>query len=378
MLNMKKSILLENIEQNLSLEELAKNWQVLADSLPYPVTVIDRDFNVVMVNIAAINLLGNTDNIHNSKCYQLFHNTDRPIDNCPMIKAINNGDTEKLELFEPHLGRHLVLHTNPVITDGNIMGAVHSITDITQQKDEEKNNKELIDIYAGSVNELKKREAGAQKGRDAFLNMLEDINESYNELEDLFLRLILVMVNALDAKSPWTKGHSERVSLYAEQIAKEMLLDEDEVKDIKLAGLLHDIGKIGTYDYLLDKPGRLTKEEFEVVKKHPAQGADILKEIKQLRDIIPFVKYHHEKLDGNGYPQKLKGDKIPLGARILHVADSFDSMTSDRPYRPAPGIKYALSELHKYKNTQFDHEVVEAFLKVLERAEDGESSLPSE
>jgi putative nucleotidyltransferase with HDIG domain len=198
--------------------------------------------------------------------------------------------------------------------------------------------------------------------------MLEDISESYKELEDLFLKLILVMVNALDAKSPWTKGHSERVSMYAEQIAKQMLIDEDEIKDIKLAGLLHDIGKIGTYDYLLDKPGRLTTEEFDIVKKHPDQGADILKEIKQLRNIIPYIKYHHEKLDGNGYPHKLKGHKSPLGAKILHVADSFDSMTSDRPYRPAPGIKYALSEMDKYKGTQFDPQVIEAFLEVLKNS----------
>jgi putative nucleotidyltransferase with HDIG domain len=376
---MKNSILLNNtIKQNHPLEDYAKNWQMLADSMPYPVTLVDTDFNVVMINSAASVLLADTENIQNAKCHKLFHNRDCPIENCPMQKTLASGKSEQSEIFEPHLGRYLVLHTAPVMSSGKIIGIIHSITDITKEKAEDKNNNELINVYAESVNDLKKREAGAQKGRDAFLNMLEDINESYKELEDLFLRLILVMVNALDAKSPWTKGHSERVSLYAEQIAKEMLLDEDEAKDIKLAGLLHDIGKIGTYDYLLDKPGRLTSDEFDIVKKHPSQGADILKEIKQLRDIIPFIKYHHEKLDGNGYPQKLKGDKIPLGARILHVADSFDSMTSDRPYRPAPGIKYALSELHKFKGTQFDHEVVEAFLKVLERSEDGQTSLPSE
>jgi putative nucleotidyltransferase with HDIG domain len=272
-------------------------------------------------------------------------------------------------MYEPHLNKYLIIHTAPVIRDKKILGVIHSVLDITKQKELEISNNEIIDIYASSLNEMKKREIKARKGREAFLNMLEDISESYKDLEDLFLKLILVMVNALDAKSPWTKGHSERVSMYAGQIAKKMLMDEDEIKEIKLAGLLHDIGKIGTYDYLLDKPGRLTREEFDIVKKHPEQGADILKEIKQLRYVIPFIKYHHEKLDGNGYPHKLKGDKIPLGARILHVADSFDSMTSDRPYRPAPGITYALSELEKYKGTQFDHNVVEAFLKVLEEPE---------
>lgn len=366
------------IENIVTLEEYTKNWQALIDTLPYPVTLVDTDFNVVMVNNAARNLLGNAGKLQDAKCYRLFHNIDSPIKNCPMTNTLKNCRNEQIEIYEPHLGKHLIINTAPIFKDNNLIGAIHSVLDVTDQKENEKNSNELIDIYASSINELKAKETGAQKGRDAFLNMLEDISESYKELEDLFLKLILVMVNALDAKSPWTKGHSERVSIYAEQIAREMLIDEDEIKDIKLAGLLHDVGKIGTYDYLLDKPGKLTKEEFDIVKKHPEQGADILKEIKQLRDIIPFIKYHHEKLDGNGYPHKLKGNKIPLGARILHVADSFDSMTSDRPYRPAPGIKYALSELEKYKGMQFDLQVVEAFLSVLEKSDTWDTNLSSE
>jgi putative nucleotidyltransferase with HDIG domain len=367
---MKKSVLLNNrIEDNVSLEEYTENWQVLIDTLPYSTILVDTDFNVVMANSAARNLLGYAGKLQNVKCYQLFHNTDHTIEHCPAVKALKSGKNDQIEIYEPHLGKHLIINSAPVFMSGNIIGFIHSFLDITNQRENDKNNSDLIDIYACSINELKARQIGAQNGRDAFLNMLEDIGESYKELEDLFLKLILVMVNALDAKSPWTKGHSERVSMFAEQIAKQMLIDEDEIKDIKLAGLLHDIGKIGTYDYLLDKPGKLSKEEFDIVKKHPDQGADILKEIKQLKDIIPFIKYHHEKLDGNGYPHKLKGPNIPLGARILHVADSFDSMTSDRPYRPAPGITYALSELEKYKGTQFDHDVVEAFLKVLSKSD---------
>jgi len=144
-------------------------------------------------------------------------------------------------------------------------------------------------------------------------------------------------------------------------------MDEEEIKNIKLAGLLHDIGKIATYDYLLNKPKGLTSEEFEIVKKHPVQGINILKEIKQLSEIVPLIRYHHERLDGNGYPDKLKGSQIPLGATILHVADSFDSMTSDRPYRPAPGIEFALFELQKNSGFQFDERIVDAFIKVLEK-----------
>lgn len=225
--------------------------------------------------------------------------------------------------------------------------------------------KELTEVLGDALNEVKKREQSLLKSRDAFLNMLEDISESHKELEDLFMSLVRTMVNALDAKSHWTRGHSERVTAYAEEIAKEIGLDEDEIKNLRLAGLLHDIGKIGTYDHLLDKPSKLTTEEFEIVKKHPAQGAEILKEIKQLKDIIPLIRHHHERFDGRGYPDGLRGENIPLGARILHVADSFDSMTADRPYRPAPGLEYAISEFKKYAGLQFDPQVVEAFLRVI-------------
>ncbi|UCH80995.1 MAG: HD-GYP domain-containing protein, partial [Nitrospiraceae bacterium] len=257
---------------------------------------------------------------------------------------------------------------SPIHLHGDIVGVIYSAIDITRES-----NRDLLEVYASSISEMKNRELKAKNGKDAFFNMLEDINESYEELEDLFLKLVRVMINVLDAKSPWTKGHSERVSRYAEAIALEMDIDQDDIKDIKLAGLLHDIGKIGTSDYLLDKPGALTKDEFIQIKKHPSQGAHILKDIKQLKDIIPYIEHHHEKIDGSGYPLNLSGDRIPLGAKILHVADSFDSMTSDRPYRPAPGLEFALNELRTYKGSQFDPEVVDAFLKILSRSQNNSS-----
>ncbi|MEW6585324.1 MAG: HD domain-containing phosphohydrolase [Nitrospirota bacterium] len=208
-----------------------------------------------------------------------------------------------------------------------------------------------------------------RKSRDAFLNMLDDVSQSYRELEQLFLGLVKAMVSALDAKSRWTRGHSERVALYSSRIAREYGMSEDKIKRMHLASLLHDIGKIGTYDYLLDKPERLTAEEFEVVKKHPAQGHDILKDIKQLKDILPFIRHHHERIDGGGYPDGLKGDEISLGARIMHIADSFDAMTADRPYRPAPGREFAISELKRCAGTQFDTRMVDIFLAVLQKTE---------
>lgn len=267
----------------------------------------------------------------------------------------------------------VLLRTTPLFDDnGRVIGGVGIVEDITERKNieerlrrSEASYKELSERLSVVVEELRKREEKLLQGRDAFLNMLEDINEAYNELEALFIGFVKVMVNALDAKSHWTKGHSERVTMLAEKIARRMGLDEDEIKDVRLAGLLHDIGKIGTYDHILDKPDRLTDDEFEVVKKHPTQGVEMLKEIKQLRDIIPLIRHHHERYDGKGYPYGLKGEDIPLGARILHVADSFDSMTADRPYRKAPGVEYAISEFKRCAGTQFDPSVVEVFLDII-------------
>ena len=360
------SLLSNKMTENNILIDHVKDWSSMINALPYPVFIVDTEFNIVMTNQEMSDLLG-TLSSGNIKCYHAFHKSEGPIKACPLLKTIQSGKKEQTEIYEPTLNKLFIESTSPILIKDTLVGVIHSLVDITEIKSSEESNNERLEIYAHAITDLKTREMKAQKGRDAFLNMLEDINESYKELEDLFMKFIIVMVNALDAKSPWTKGHSERVSIYAEQIAMEILMDEEEIKNIKLAGLLHDIGKIATYDYLLDKPKGLTDEEYEIVKKHPVQGVNILKEIKQLNEIIPLIKYHHERLDGNGYPDKLKGSQIPLGARILHVADSFDSMTSDRPYRPAPGIEYALSELQKNSGSQFDERIVDAFMKVLEK-----------
>ncbi len=189
----------------------------------------------------------------------------------------------------------------------------------------------------------------------------------FEDFQQLLISTITSLASAIDAKSPWTKGHSERVTKYALEIGKEMGLTEHELERLRLSGLLHDVGKIGTYDMLLDKPSKLTEEESELVKKHPGKGAEILGHVIQFADIIPGVLHHHERYDGKGYPDGVTGEEIPLQARILCVADAFDSMTADRPYRPSPGKEYAISEFKRYEGTQFDPRVVEAFLKVLER-----------
>ncbi len=230
-------------------------------------------------------------------------------------------------------------------------------------------NDEKMDDHSSSRMDAAEQDMLLIKSRQAFFNILEDVSESYNELEHLFTGLVRAMVNALDAKSHWTKGHSDRVAEYSQLIAKRMGFSERKLKDLWLAGILHDIGKIGTYDALLDKPGKLTDFEFGIIKKHPDQGAVIVGDINQLKDIVPIIRHHHESFDGTGYPDGVSGEDIPLAARILHVADAFDAMTSDRPYRESPGREYAIKEFRKYSGIQFDPVTVDVFMDMLHSKE---------
>jgi diguanylate cyclase (GGDEF)-like protein/putative nucleotidyltransferase with HDIG domain len=173
------------------------------------------------------------------------------------------------------------------------------------------------------------------------------------------------LVNAIDAKDHYTREHSRNVSEYAVRLACAMKLPEKDIEVIKYAGLLHDIGKIGINQDILCKRGELTKEEFEVLRKHPTIGAGILKDVKFLEKEIPLVLHHHEHYDGSGYPHGLKEREIPLGARILAVVDAYDAMTTVREYRRKLSDQEAISELVRNKETQFAPEMVDAFLKVL-------------
>jgi len=192
-----------------------------------------------------------------------------------------------------------------------------------------------------------------------------ELSKNYHELEDLFMGFVKAMVNALEAKSPWTRGHSERVAAFAQEIACELNLSERQRKAVTIASLLHDIGKIGTYGGILDKDSVLSDDEYDNVKMHSAQGADILRGIRHFEDVVLMIRHHHERMDGTGYPDGLKGDQIPMGARIVYVADAFDAMTEARPYRSAISIEEAMSELQKNAGTQFDTLVVDAWSRVL-------------
>ena len=193
--------------------------------------------------------------------------------------------------------------------------------------------------------------------------------ELYKHMQDTYLGTIQTLARAIDAKDPYTKGHSDRVTRYAVKIAREMNLSESAIRNIEYSALIHDIGKIGIQESILTKKGGLSGTEYEIVKMHPLIGESIITPVKFLNGIAPLILYHHERFDGKGYLEGLRGEAIPQGARIISVADAFDAMTSDRPYRKALSRKKAREELEKESGKKFDPQVVEAFLRLLDRGE---------
>jgi PAS domain S-box-containing protein/putative nucleotidyltransferase with HDIG domain len=220
-------------------------------------------------------------------------------------------------------------------------------------------------LVAASRNgrEIGHRDRGLLKGLSNSLAASLKNAALYAQTEELFLGAVKCLTSAVEAKSPWTRGHSERVTMYAIAIGKSLNLDGDSIRKLTLAALLHDVGKIGTFDSILDKPGDLTEEEYRRVQLHPHKGAEIVAGIRQLKDVAEIIKYHHERPDGTGYPDGLAGRSVPVLSRIIAVADAYDSMTSVRPYRETPGREYALSELRRCSGTQFDSGVVDAFFR---------------
>jgi len=196
-----------------------------------------------------------------------------------------------------------------------------------------------------------------------------DNSRLYQELEEMFFQTAESLADAIEKRDPYTGGHTQRVTLYSQAIAKYLQLKPLEKKWLKIASLLHDIGKIGVEDDILKKRERLSPEEFNIIKRHSDMGAEILEHVRQLREIVPGVRYHHEHVNGKGYPDGLRGKEIPILAKIVAVADTYDAMTTDRPYRKAMEKEAAIEELKRCSGTQLDKEVVEAFIQAYQRGE---------
>jgi HD-GYP domain-containing protein (c-di-GMP phosphodiesterase class II) len=191
---------------------------------------------------------------------------------------------------------------------------------------------------------------------------IERLRKAAEENKQMFMGAVTSLAAAIDAKDPYTAGHSERVAHYSATIAKILKMTDEEVEIIRIAALMHDVGKIGIQDNILGKAGPLTDEEFAIMKTHPTKGAAIMEHVPQLKAMIPGMKYHHENIDGSGYPEGLKGDEIPLMAKIVSVADTFDAMTTNRPYQKAMEISYVFTRMRSFIGKKFEKRFVEALI----------------
>lgn len=256
----------------------------------------------------------------------------------PVVKSVREG----LPYLAPaHAGEKALL-VSPFMIKGECLGVLV----LRREKDFTKDNLFFVNII---------------------LERAAPLAENFILHESLILNLhdaLRALVKALEAKDPYTKEHSERVTEYALLIAEEMGLSEDEIETLRFAGHLHDVGKVGIADAILLKPGRLTPEEYEIIKRHPVIGAEIVGRIALLQEEALIIRYHHERFDGKGYPEGLKGEEIPLLARVLAVADAYDAMTSRRPYRPSLSPAKAFNEILRCSGTQFDPEIVKVFKEV--------------
>lgn len=212
-----------------------------------------------------------------------------------------------------------------------------------------------------------------QQLADTFNYMTDEIKQNILRLQaavrenkELFMSSIRMLSAAIDAKDPYTRGHSERVKEYSMLIGKMLGFNSHQLERLEIAALLHDVGKIGIDDRILRKPTNLTPEEFEIMKTHPEKGANILSQIAQLSDIIPAMRSHHENYDGTGYPNHLKADSIPVIGRVIAVADTFDAMTTDRPYQKAFSLEFALNRIRTMSGVKYDPKMVEAFGRACE------------
>ena len=335
-----------------------KKLDVHTDNSSYKILVVDTEDRI-------IDSLG----IYLKQAGYTYFSTKDPLD---AVRKIRNADYDLLVLnytSEPINSDKIVekirsfnkeLYILLLAENSKITPPIETIKKLDVQGYCEKNDKFdrlLLSIEAG----LKSVEQ---------VRMIKSINSELSEsreiIEQAYLEAIETLRYTVEAKDFYTRGHSDRVAAYAVLIGEKLGLSEDELRTLQIGGQVHDIGKIGIPDSILLKDGSLTEKEYAEIKNHPLIGAHILSYISGFSDLVPIVKYHHERYDGKGYPSNLKGDNIPLLARITSIADTFDAMMSRRSYRDALSLDFALDELKNCMGTQLDPELVPIFINIIE------------
>jgi len=264
------------------------------------------------------------------------------------VEAINRGEIFRL-ITKPWNDEELKATLRQAFDHFDMKGEIKRLNLVTREQ-----NFKLQDMNRNLEHKVRDR--------------TKQLAEKHSELRTAYIQTIRALAEAVDAKDSYTRGHSERVGVYSSKIAREIGLPRELIERVYIAGLLHDVGKIGVRDAVITKPDRLTDEEYEEIKQHPEIGAKILEPVSFLSDVVECVRHHHEWFDGSdrGYPDRLRADSIPLPSRVILVADTVEAMTSDRPYRKGLPLDTVLEELHKYSGSQFDPAVADACLRLLE------------
>jgi len=312
----------------------AEEWRQIFDSMIDAVLVINKDLTINRLNRAAARLFrGNPKELVGNYCFQLIYGRENPCDTCPHTHVSENSNNEKWDEYIPNLEKTMRMDVSP-ITEKDVTSSryIHVLRDITE------------------MNSIKLEQEKSQL-----------------QLSQSFKGIAEAMGKMVEQRDPYTAGHADGVSRLAVAIGYQMGLDEDSIEGLRVCGLLHDVGKISVPAEILTKPTKLTEMEFGMVKLHSTTGYEILKNVDFPWPVATVTLQHHERLNGSGYPEGLKGEKIIKESRILAVADVVDAMTTHRPYRPALGLGVALDEIKKGRRIIYDDKVVEACLEVIEK-----------
>ena len=339
------------IERKRAEEELRESeerYRTLFQHSGTTVALVEEDGTITMVNKEIEELIGYTKEETIGKTFVEFLPGKEKQRLLGYHKARRRGESVPIS-YEAKIRRKDGGIGTVLVNVALIPGTKRSIASVTDITEREKTEQEL-----------------KRKSKE-IRSYARHMRSTYKALERAYLEIIHALVISVETRDPYTRGHSERVTQYSKEIARKMGLKEKELKNLELACRIHDIGKIGVSDRILLKNGTLTIAEWAEMKMHPARGAEMLTFSEYFKEIIPIVRHHHERWDGKGYPDGLKGEAIPLGARILAVSDTFDAMSSSRPYRDAIDLKKIVRELKDNAGTQLDPQIVDIWLDIMHR-----------